>query len=64
MLKYSDISKKYLLRLYENLEIVTYQNQKDFLNKRSELLRKCRHTNKFLLENYTGNEELISNSLK
>ena len=53
---YSNISKKYLLCLYENLEIVTYENQKELLNKRSEFLCKCRHANKFLLKNYTGND--------
>ena len=52
----SDISKKCLLRLYQKLEIVTYQNQKELLNKRSELLCKCRRANKFLLKNYTGND--------
>ena len=53
---YSNISKKCLLCLYEKLEIVTYQNQKELLNKRSELLCKCHHANKFLLKNYTGND--------
>ena len=55
---YSNISKKCVLCLYEKLEIVTYQNQKEPLNKRSELLFKCRHTNKFLLKNYTGNNDI------
>ena len=53
---YSNISKKYLLCWYEKLEIVTNQNQKELLNKRSELLCKCRHVNKFHLKNYTGND--------
>ena len=53
---YSNISKKLLLCIYEELELVTYQNQKELLNKRSEILCKCRHTNKFLLEKYTGND--------
>ena len=53
---YSNISKKCLLCLYEKLEIVTYQNQKELLNKRSELLCKCHHANKFILKNYTGND--------
>ena len=53
---YSNISKKCLLCLYEKLEIVTYQNQKELLNKRSELLCKCRHANKFLLKNYIIND--------
>ena len=45
---YTNDSKKHLLCLYEKLEIGTYQNQKEPLNKRSELLCKCRHANKFL----------------
>ena len=53
---YSNISKKFLLCLYEKLEIVTYQNQKELLNKRSKLLCKCRHANKFLYKNYTIND--------
>ena len=53
---YSNISKKCRLCLYEKLEIGTYQNQKVFLNKRSELLCKCRRANKFLLKNYTSND--------
>ena len=53
---YSNISNKCPLCLYEKLEIVTYQKQKELLNKRSELLCKCRHANKFLLKNYTGND--------
>ena len=52
---YSNISKKCLLCWYEKLEIVTYQNQKELLNKRCELLCICCHPNKFLLKNYTGN---------
>ena len=53
---YSNISKKSLLCLYENLEIVTYQNQKELLKKRPEVLCKCCHANKFLLKNYAGND--------
>ena len=53
---YSNISKKCLLCFYEKQEIVTYQNQKELLNKKSELLCKCCHANKFLLKNYTGND--------
>ena len=52
---YSNISKKCLLRLYQKLEIVTYQNQKKLLNKKSDLFCKCRHASKFHL-NYTGND--------
>ena len=53
---YLNISKEYLLGLYEKLETVTYQNQEELLNKRSELLCKCCHANKFLLKNYTSND--------
>ena len=53
---YSDISKKCLSGLYEKLEIVTYQNQKELLKKRSEILCKCRYAIKVLLKNYTGND--------
>ena len=53
---YSDISKKRLLCLYEKLEIVTYENQKELLNKGSKLLCKCRHVNRFFVKNYTHND--------
>ena len=41
---YSNISKKCLLCLHEKLEIV---DQDHLLNKRSELISKCRHANKY-----------------
>ena len=53
---YSNISKKCLLCWYEKLEIVTYQNQKELLNKRCEFLCICCHVNMFLLKNHTGND--------
>ena len=53
---YSNISKKSLLCLYEKLEIVTLQNQKELLNKISQLLCKCSHANKFPLKNYAGDD--------
>ena len=53
---YSNISKKSLWCLYEKREIVAYQNQKVLLNERSELLRKSRHANKFLLKKNTDND--------
>ena len=53
---YSNTSKKYLLCLYEKLEIVTYQNQKELLKKRFEHLCKCHQANNFLLKNYIGND--------
>ena len=42
----SNISNECLLCLYEKLEIVTYQNQKEPLKKRSELLCKCPYVNR------------------
>ena len=53
---YLNISKKCLLCWYEKLEIVTYQNQKELLNKRCEFLCICCHVNMFLLKNHTGND--------
>ena len=49
---YSNISKKCLLSLHEKLEIINYPRPEELLNKRSELISKCRHANKFLLRNY------------
>ena len=40
---YSNISKRCLLCLNEKLLIATYLDQKQLLNKRSELIAKCRH---------------------
>ena len=48
---YSNISKWCLLCLNEKLLIANYPDQKQLLNKRSELIAKCRHENKFLLIN-------------
>ena len=49
---YSNISKKCLLCLHEKIEIINYFRPEELLNKRSEQISKCRHTNKFLLGNY------------
>ena len=46
---YSNISKRCLLCLTEKVLIATYENPEELLNKRSELMAKCRHNNKFLL---------------
>ena len=48
----SNISKKCLLCLHEKLRIINYPRPEELLNKRSELISKCRHANKFLLCNY------------
>ena len=47
---YLNISKKCFLCLHEKLIIITYPRQRKLLNKRSELLCKCRHENKCLLK--------------
>ena len=49
---YSNISKRCLLCLHGKLVIVNYHNAAELLNKRSELMAKYRHGNKFLQSNY------------
>ena len=48
----SNISKKCLLCIHEKLEIINYPRPDELLNKRSELISKCHHANKFLMHNY------------
>ena len=49
---YTNISKRCLLCLREKLAIATYPNEEVLLNKKSELISKCRHENAFLLSKY------------
>ena len=49
---YSNISKKCLLCLHEKLEMINYPRPEELLNKRCELISKCRHASKSLLRNY------------
>ena len=53
---YSNISKKSQLCLQGKFEIVNYPNPNELLNKRSELISKCRYLNKFLFPNYKSND--------
>ena len=53
---YSNITKICMLCLHEKFEILTYLNQGELLNKRSERVSKCRHNNKYLLSNYKAND--------
>ena len=53
---YSNITKRCPLCLHEKLLIATYPNQEELLNKRSEIIAKCRHDNKFLLKNYKSKD--------
>ena len=52
---YSNISTRCLLCLHEKFEITNYTNQEELLNKRFELISKCRHAEKYLLANYKSN---------
>ena len=53
---YSNLTKRCRLCLYEKFAIINYPNEHELLNKRSELISKCRHENKFLLINYSSND--------
>ena len=53
---YNNITKTCNLCLYEKYVILNYPSQDDLLNKRSELVSKCRHQNKFLLANYKSKD--------
>ena len=44
------------------LAIITYPYPEEFLNRRSELVTKCRYDNKFLLKNFNSND--LSSLLK
>ena len=52
---YSNITKRCSLRLHEKLAIITYPYPDELLNKRSGLVTKCRHDNKFLLKSFDSN---------
>ena len=53
---YLNISKRCRLSLQEKLLILNYHIPAELLNKKSELMAKSRHQNKFLLSNYKGND--------
>ena len=53
---YSNISKKCLSCLHEKFEIVNFEDLDYLLNKRSELISKCRYDKKYLLRNYKAND--------
>ena len=48
---YSNITKSCIVCLHQKFEILTYSNQDGLLSKRSELVSKCCHINKYLLSN-------------
>ena len=53
---YSNITKRCSLCLHEKLAIITYPYPDEIINRRSELVTKCRHENKFLLKNFNSND--------
>ena len=53
---YSINTRSCALCLQEKYEILNYPIKRNLLNKRSELISKCRHTNKFLLANYKSKD--------
>ena len=53
---YSNITKRCFLFLYEKLASISYPYLDELLNRRSELVTKCRHENKFLLRNFNSND--------
>ena len=48
---YSNITKRCSLCFHEKLVFITYPYPDELLKKRSDLVTKCRHENKFLLKN-------------
>ena len=48
--------KRCSLCLHKKLAILMYPNQSELFNKRSELISKCRHENKFLLQAFNSND--------
>ena len=53
---YNNNSKRCILCLEEKMAIITFPEQQKLLNKRSQLISKCRHENKFLLHYYDSND--------
>ena len=53
---YSNIRKCCMLCMHAKFKILIYQNEDELLNKRSELISKCRHVNKYFLSNYKPND--------
>ena len=53
---YSIVTKRCSLCLHEKLAIITYPYSDELLNRRSELVTKWRHENKFLLKNFNSND--------
>ena len=52
----SNNSKRCVLCLEEKMAIITFPEQQRLLNKRSDLISKCKHGNKFLLHYYNSKD--------
>ena len=52
---YTNIAKQCSLCLHEKLAILMYPNHSEHLKKRYELVSKCRHENKYLLQTFSSN---------
>ena len=51
---YNNTSKQCSLCIAEKIAIITHTEKHKLLNKRTELISKCRHENKFMLNNFSG----------
>ena len=51
---YPSITKRCSFCLHEKLAIITYPYLDELFNRRSELVRKCKHHNQFLLKNFNS----------
>ena len=49
---YTNITKRCMLCLQEKMAIITFPDEDSLLNRRSELVSKCRPENKFILRKY------------
>ena len=58
------LQKSVFYLFHEKLEIVNHPHHKELLNKRSELVSKCQHANKYLLNNYKANDLLFQKSIR
>ena len=53
---YNQSSKRCFLCLNEKLAIALHRDGLNMLNKRSEVISKCRHRNKYILDNYDSKD--------
>ena len=51
---YTNITNRCMLCLQEKMAIITFPDEDSLLIRRSDLISKCRHENKFILRNYAG----------